>query len=1020
MNDTIQISKNKIIYELSRFLGEDDPGKIESFVQKKLEQISELLNAQRGIIFLNNSRHKTFSAIWEWCETGTIAASARLQKVSQKDYKIVSKFSLQKSLVMITDTEKIPDSYPLDSKLFRMLKCHSFLQIGFVHQNRFVGSACFMYESNINSPDEDTIEFLKIVGELIKALIIKSSYYHRMNKAAVFEDMSQIFGKKFSLKADNSSFLFDRILGDLHFGISVFDVSAQLFVYANPVFKEMFASLSDNNLSPKTVFSVFSKNGYDIKDFFSEASGRFVKDFTLSYQDHYYTGNISPVKDSSWLVVSVSDITPIANYEKSEKHLNKQLKIISEAAIALIVPGQDKEDVFRFIGKTASRLVDNAIVILNRYKPHEEYLQTVYIEGLGYYVDTVARMIGKHPLKKKYPLLKGSKAYREMMSLKTKELTSLADLSLGAIPIPVASKLQKVLNAERFFSCAIFSEQKLFGTIAFITRPGASLNLYVLETFAHMVSNALDALDSGEKLLKTSDVLSQAASLARIGYWEFDFNTSELILTDRLFSKIEHRYAQSGEEEQVRLPIDVFLQRYVKEDTANKIRKVVSLAKKNQYLENFVSEAEFMMHNSQGKCIHVYCRGVNQKNQRMMGVIQDVSELKIAEKNLWESEIKFQNLVDQSMDAIVVVKEDGVITEWNPRAEQISGMPAVDVIGKYAWEVESALIFNPEIVKKHPQQAEAKLKRRFFTFFNSAFSRKPFYTEVSIKQKNGGVKHLSLTSFVFTANQSKFLCRISRDVTREKHRKEKEKQQEISQKAAKAKDLFLDNMSHELRTPLSGIIGMTDILMHTSLTAQQNEMLGVVKESSDSLLELITNIHELSRLESEGIIIYNKPFPMAVLLEKINSIFKAVAVQRSIQLEFSDQTPDDKRFIGDEFRIRQVLGNLVGNAIKFTPPGGKVEVVAQAMVKAGEKAELEILVKDTGIGIDKDKIPELFNKFTQADSSYTREYDGVGIGLSIGRELVKLMGGEIQVQSEPRQGSVFKVFLTLPFEDAPH
>jgi len=279
------------------------------------------------------------------------------------------------------------------------------------------------------------------------------------------------------------------------------------------------------------------------------------------------------------------------------------------------------------------------------------------------------------------------------------------------------------------------------------------------------------------------------------------------------------------------------------------------------------------------------------------------------------------------------------------------------------------------------------------------------------------VRYLAVTSFVFNANRSKYLCRISKDITLEKEKQEREKEIEIMQKTAKAKDLFMDNMSHEMRTPLGGIIGMTDILLNTRMNAQQTDMLKIVKESSDSLLELISNIHELSRLEASGVVLQQKPFRLQVMMEKIISIFKASAMQKSIELVLTNHTQSNVRVVGDEFRLRQVIGNLVGNALKFTPPGGKVELTVDAQPIDDKTMELKFDIKDTGIGIEENKIPFMFEKFVQADSSYTREYEGVGIGLSICRELIRLMGGDIGVESQHRKGSVFWIKVCLAFQD---
>ncbi|TVQ07539.1 MAG: PAS domain S-box protein, partial [Bacteroidetes bacterium] len=504
------------------------------------------------------------------------------------------------------------------------------------------------------------------------------------------------------------------------------------------------------------------------------------------------------------------------------------------------------------------------------------------------------------------------------------------------------------------------------------------------------------------------------ARLAKIGYWEYDFTTHCFTLSPKLFEKLEPGCFGSDQGTDVCMPLEKLLSKYTRHEEAVRIRNVLQIASRHQEEINYGLELEFRLVASNEQPLFVYTRGAIQKDGKLIGVAQDISELKKVQRNLTESELKFQNLVEQSLDAIVVVKDDGIITEWNPSAEAITGLSSEDVIDKYAWEIESSIIFNPSFNKQHPQQSPRKLEKKFFQFFHSSDARDPFVTEITIRNTSGKLLHLSVTSFVFSANQSKFLCRICKDITLEKQKQEQQKQEEILQKTAKAKELFLDNMSHEMRTPLSGIIGMTDILMHTRLSQPQEEMLKVVKESSDSLLELISKIHELSRLESDGMTILKKPFRIEAMMESSISIFKASALQKGIQLTAENQINHDGMFLGDEFRLRQVVGNLLANAIKFTPPGGKVELIAQGHASTEDGVEVKIQIKDTGIGVEKDKIPILFEKFTQADESYTREYDGLGIGLSISRELIRLMGGDIGVESEHLKGSTFWIKLTLP------
>lgn len=1005
--------KNQIILGLSRSLVINDASIIRKVISENLKDIATVFEADRALIFLTDPGFSRFSVTFEWHHEGFSSVKNSLQQLNLRDYMIWGKFSTPEACFQIGNTNNIPDSYPFDSKLFRDTGCQSFIQKALSFDSKKTGFVALLSnraEQFWNSSMED---FLEITSELLKNLIIRLHNIETTvsdKKTPVSQNFLRLSGKSDKQIAE----VFDKLYGELHHGVLVFDVALKDFIFSNKKAAE-FLGFPNNPTSVKnTVFSVFKSNDYVPGDFFSAGNVLKIKDFAFNHQKRYLQGTVSPVKKSSWVVMSISDITPIALYEKTEKSFNNQLRILNEAAIELILSPSSEKEMFKFIGETGYSLVENCVVVVNKYNQEEGCLQTIFAKGFGNTIDLIARLIGKHPFNKKYPLEYGGKTYEEIITLRTKEATrGLHELTFGSIAEPIARKIEKVLNVNRFFSCGLYTGKKLYGTISFLLKPGADINAWILDAYGRMISNAFYGLDMKSKLTKTSKMLSDAASLAKIGYWEYDFNSHSFRLGRKLFEKLEP-VAFEDTRQEIIMPLDDFLSKYTHHEEAIRIRSVLQVASQHQRDMSYEQELEFRLITADDKTMFIFTRGAMQKDGKLIGVAQDISEIKKVQRNLTESELKFHNLIEQSLDAIVIVKDDGTITGWNPSAENITGLSSENVTGKYAWEIESTMIFTPSLHKQHPQQSPDKLKKRFFQFFNASYEREPFVSEISIRNQSGKLIHLFVTSFVFTANQSKFLCRICKDVTLEKQKQEQQKQKEILQKTAKAKELFLDNMSHEMRTPLSGIIGMTDILMHTRLSDQQEEMLKVVKESSDSLLDLISNIHELSRLETEGMTIRKNPFHLEVMMEKTINIFKASALQKSIQLAIENQIDYQGMFIGDEFRLRQVVSNMLANAIKFTPPGGRVDLIAGGNLIDTNTMEIKLEIRDTGIGVEKEKIPILFEKFTQADESYTREYEGAGIGLSISRELIRLMGGDIGVESEPRKGSTFWIKLTLP------
>ncbi len=374
----------------------------------------------------------------------------------------------------------------------------------------------------------------------------------------------------------------------------------------------------------------------------------------------------------------------------------------------------------------------------------------------------------------------------------------------------------------------------------------------------------------------------------------------------------------------------------------------------------------------------------------------DITENKEAEKALKESEEKFRSITIAAQDGIIIMDNRGNISYWNEAAEKIFGYKEEEIIGKNLHHT-----LAPEYYKKDFSGAIEKWKD---TGLGNVTGK---LVELKALRKDGKEIEIELSLSSVKLGNKWHAIGIVRDIT-EKTRVQKElkKARDEAEEASIAKSQFLANMSHEIRTPMNGIIGMTDLLLDTELTDTQREFALTVEKSADSLLSLINDILDFSKIESGKLELEILEFDLRAVVEDVVDLLALKASEKKLAFGYLMYSNVPEMLWGDPGRLRQILINLTGNAIKFTEKG-EVLISIKLEEDNAPRVKIRFSISDTGIGIPEELIKNLFQSFSQVDSSITRKYGGTGLGLAISKYLSEMMDGEIGVESIPGKGSTF-------------
>src|SRR5437899_1667967 len=355
-------------------------------------------------------------------------------------------------------------------------------------------------------------------------------------------------------------------------------------------------------------------------------------------------------------------------------------------------------------------------------------------------------------------------------------------------------------------------------------------------------------------------------------------------------------------------------------------------------------------------------------------------------------------LIASTPVAIAVLDDQRVVRSVNPAFEGLFGYSAAEVVGA---GIDGLIV--PEALRSESSELETRVRRG-----------EVVRVELERMRKDGRRIQVRLSAAAVRAAADGALVALYEDISDRKAAEAAMREaRDLAERVARARSAFLANMSHEIRTPMNAVLGFVELVLDTELAPEQRRALELVRTSSEALLTILNDILDYSKIEAEHLELEAIPFDLPKVVHATATLLAVRAREKHLELTV-DVPPDVPQMVrGDPTRVRQVLMNLIGNAIKFTEQG-EVDVSAAVAGRSAADASVQFRVRDTGIGIPQKQLATIFQEFTQADASMTRRYGGTGLGLAISRRLVALMGGELTVTSEVGRGSELNFGLPFP------
>ena len=432
------------------------------------------------------------------------------------------------------------------------------------------------------------------------------------------------------------------------------------------------------------------------------------------------------------------------------------------------------------------------------------------------------------------------------------------------------------------------------------------------------------------------------------------------------------------------------------EETARRFKEFECFPQLVSLLPNETLSREHLHLLNQSQIEHIFLEKLSEVEKLNEALKKQIEETKKAEDLVRKNEATLSSIVSSTLDAIITINKAGDILRWNPAATDTFGYKEEEVIGKKLYQVI--------IPERYQKPAHEDFGNFLLHHEQKILNRR---IELNVVRKGGVEIPAEFSITTVTHDNEIFFHGFFRDISDRKRREQEIlMMKEKAEQAVVAKSEFLSVMSHEIRTPLNAVIGFSHLLLDNSPRPDQVEYLNILKFSGENLLNLVNDILDFSKLDSGKAELESHPFNLKLLTDNLLKSFQPKADEKTIKLSINYDPLLPETIKGDSVRIGQVLNNLFSNALKFTESGA-VSLSIKVMKESMTYYKAHFVVSDTGIGIPKDKQEKIFELFTQADGSTGRKYGGTGLGLNIAQKIIALMGGELQVKSEPGLGAAF-------------